>query len=140
MQILKQVKDLFLKLINLNDSPHGIALGFSIGLFLSILPTFGIGMIIALALCPLIKTNPVSTYIGTLIVNPFNGIFIYSFNYWVGTLIIKTNSVFKIPKSFQELSNISQQLVIGSFITAILSSTTFYFLIKQIVKLTQTKK
>ncbi|MFA5858920.1 MAG: DUF2062 domain-containing protein [Elusimicrobiota bacterium] len=125
------VKENVRKVLVLNDSVHGIALGFAIGLFLSVLPTFGIGMVAALALCPVLKINPVSTYAGTLLVNPFTGIFVYGFNYWVGTLVIKPGNSqgFVIPKSFSGLLDMSWQLVIGSFVNAIILFVVSYYIV-----------
>ena len=44
----KRIRDMLRKLVTLNGDPHGIALGFAMGLTLSVIPTFSIGMFTAL--------------------------------------------------------------------------------------------
>jgi uncharacterized protein (DUF2062 family) len=71
-------------LLSLNGSPRGIAAGFAVGLGLSLVPIPFAGMFVALALVPVLRVNPVATYLGTAVVNPFTGPFIYFFELWLG--------------------------------------------------------
>ncbi|MEZ4384037.1 MAG: DUF2062 domain-containing protein [Nannocystaceae bacterium] len=71
-------------LLSLNGSPRGIAAGFAVGLGLSLVPIPFAGMFVALALVPVLRVNPVSTYLGTAVVNPVTGPFIYFFELWLG--------------------------------------------------------
>lgn len=71
-------------LMTLGGSPRGIAGGFSLGLSLSLVPIPFAGMILALALAPVLRCNLPATYLGTAVVNPVTGPFIYFAELWVG--------------------------------------------------------
>lgn len=60
-------KWLYLKLFRINDSPHKIAFGIGIGVFLGIMP--GTGPIAALAFAHFFKLNKASAFIGSIITN-----------------------------------------------------------------------
>lgn len=75
-------------LLTLGGSPRGIAGGFTLGLVLSLVPIPFAGMLIALALAPLLRLNLPATYVGTAIVNPLSGAFIYGAELWVGMWLL----------------------------------------------------
>ncbi len=72
------------KLLRLNGTPHGIALGFTLGLVCSLIPIPFLGMGIALLLSPVLGGNVPATYFGTAVVNPLTGPAIYFGELWVG--------------------------------------------------------
>lgn len=71
-------------LLTLNGSPRGVAGGFALGLSLSLVPIPFAGMLLALAVAPLLRCNLAATYAGTAVVNPFTGPFIYFAELWLG--------------------------------------------------------
>jgi hypothetical protein len=74
-------------LIRRTNTPHKLALGFALGVGLSFFPVPFLGMFLALGLALLFRLNIISTYIGTLIVNPVTGILFYGIDYAVGVLV-----------------------------------------------------
>lgn len=81
-----------LGLLRLNGSPHGIALGFTIGLSCSLIPIPFLGMFVALALAPLLGANLPATYFGTALVNPLTGPAIYFAELWVGARLLSVSA------------------------------------------------
>lgn len=75
-------------LMTLNGSPRGIAGGFSLGLSLSLLPVPFAGMLVALASAPLLRCNLPATYLGTAVVNPLTGPFIYFAELYLGMAVL----------------------------------------------------
>lgn len=74
------------KLLSLNDSPHDIALGLSLGMFIGFLPIMGIQMAVVLVfVLPFRKANKIAAVAGVWVTNPLTVIPIYAFIYWVGT-------------------------------------------------------
>lgn len=71
-------------LLTLNGTPWGIAGGFALGLTLSLVPIPFAGMFVALAAAPVLRCNLVATYLGSAVVNPFTGPFIYFAELWLG--------------------------------------------------------
>ncbi|MBX3438484.1 MAG: DUF2062 domain-containing protein [Planctomycetaceae bacterium] len=77
-------------LLMLDDTPHSIALGAAIGVFISLTPTVGIQMLIvffvALLTRPFFRFNKMAAVIAVYISNPLTVVPLYWFNYTVGTL------------------------------------------------------
>jgi uncharacterized protein (DUF2062 family) len=74
-----------LRLLRLNASPHGIALGFTLGLGLSLFPVPFLGMLVALALAPVCGASLPAVYAGTAVVNPLTGAAFYFGELWLGS-------------------------------------------------------
>lgn len=74
--------------MRLNGSPHGIAGGFALGVALSLFPIPFAGMLLALALAPVLRLNPPATYLGTAVVNPLTGAVFYFGELWVGLALL----------------------------------------------------
>ncbi len=81
-----------LGLLKLNGSPHGIALGFTLGLGCSLVPVPFLGMFVALALAPVLGGNLPATYFGSAIVNPLTGPGIYFAELWVGATLLSVSA------------------------------------------------
>ncbi|MCA9704819.1 MAG: DUF2062 domain-containing protein [Myxococcales bacterium] len=71
-------------LMTLGGTPRGIAGGFALGLSLSLVPIPFLGMLVALAVAPALRCNLPATYLGTAVVNPVTGPFLYFAELWVG--------------------------------------------------------
>ncbi|WP_061810255.1 DUF2062 domain-containing protein [Rossellomorea vietnamensis] len=61
---LRELKCLTLKLLRLKDNAHSIALGFTVGLLINFVPSFGIGPIISTAGAKIFKGNPFAGLVG----------------------------------------------------------------------------
>lgn len=89
-----QFVQIWKKLLSLNDSPHDIALGLALGIFIGFLPIMGIQMAVVLVFAlPFRKANKVAAVAGVWITNPLTVIPIYAFIYWVGTFFYPAKSV-----------------------------------------------
>ncbi len=131
----KRVKILFKKILTTNDSPHKLAMGFAIGVFWGIMPTFGIAIIFSLPTAVLLKANKVTTILGTFVSNPFTTPFFYAFSYKMGSFILDLNplpfswDIFKI----ENILSISKSLLVGSVISAIVTAFISYGIILVVI-------
>ena len=85
--MLVRVRMAVLRLLRLNASPHGVALGFTLGLGLSLFPIPFVGMLAALALAPIVGASVPATYAGTAVVNPLTGAAFYFAELWLGSVL-----------------------------------------------------
>lgn len=80
-------------ILQLDDTPHSIALGTAVGMFIGMTPTVGIQMglvmLFAFLVRPLFYFNRVAAVITVYISNPLTLVPIYWFNYQVGTLFVE---------------------------------------------------
>ncbi|NQV91077.1 DUF2062 domain-containing protein [Candidatus Woesearchaeota archaeon] len=131
-------KDLLKLIATGNNTPHQVALGSAIGLFVSIIPTFVVGMLIALYIAWDRKLNMLSTFLGTMIVNPFTFPFVYFADYTLGDYIISH----KIPLSFptsQPITAYASRLYLGGFVFAVIASIILYIAVYYVAKYYQEK-
>jgi uncharacterized protein (DUF2062 family) len=76
------------RLIVLRSSPHRIAAGFALGVFIGLTPTFGLQMLMAGVLATMLRVNPIAALVSVHVTNWVTFIPIYAFNYEVGHLIV----------------------------------------------------
>lgn len=85
-------RTLLRQLLMLEDTPHSVALGTAIGMFIGMTPTVGIQMLIVVVVSflttPLFRFNRMAALITVYISNPLTMLPIYWANYKVGTLLI----------------------------------------------------
>ncbi len=67
---------------------HQIAMGVAIGFFVGWLPIVGIQMVVAVVVCQVFRANKIVPIFPIWLTNPVTIVPIYSFNYWVGWLIV----------------------------------------------------
>ncbi len=90
--LAKRVKKFFVyRVLSLDDTPHRIALGVAIGIFVTWTPTIGLQMALTIALSLLLRANK---FVGVPFVwlsNPFTLVPVYGPNYMVGSWILGGN-------------------------------------------------
>ncbi|WP_432798399.1 DUF2062 domain-containing protein [Poriferisphaera sp. WC338] len=77
----------FRRLVKLRATPHDVAMGSSIGVFVAFTPTIGLQMVIAGVLATLMRTSRPAAIIPVWISNPVTMGPIFAITYWVGKLV-----------------------------------------------------
>lgn len=146
------------KILGLNDSPHSIALGVGIGMFVAFTPTAPLQMLLAFSLAWLFKANKTAAVIPTWVTNPITNPPIFFGQYLTGaylfgyplvdkqTFAIYSKQVMEftiwepvnlfhqvVALISQTWKDIGQPLLIGSLIWAIVFGIAFYFITRKIV-------
>jgi uncharacterized protein (DUF2062 family) len=123
------------KLLSLRASPHQIALGFAIGVFIGIFPTFGLGGLVIISLAALSSFNIPAALLGTVIGNPLFA------SVWITLTCLLTGispGEIKLPKeTFHEIlvhySQIGLRYLIGNFgISLIVAIASYFILIRAV--------
>ncbi len=68
----------------MDGDPHQIASGYSLGIFIGMMPLVGVKAFIAMAIASLFKWNKLAAGIGVFNINPLTAPFIFGLNYLVG--------------------------------------------------------
>jgi uncharacterized protein (DUF2062 family) len=136
-------------LVRLRRSPRAIAGGFALGTFVAFSPTMGVQFFIAISLATVLNLNRPAACVTIWITNVATMAPIYTFNYWVGSLICSGPSVGYVSKVFLELTakliklnvwdiidqfqiimglgkDIVVPLIIGSFIVSVIAAGLVY--------------
>lgn len=131
----RKFKQIILSLLSLNNTPQEIALGSAIGVFIGILPLYGLHTLLVVIAAVLIRpANKIAILIGTNISLPPTVPFITWAGYEIGRLILKNGF---LPLHWSDFKNITLQKVInsypplflGSFILGIICAAVAYFLV-----------
>jgi uncharacterized protein len=107
-----------LRILHVSDSPHKIALGVAIGILVGWTPIIGPHMIMALALCALLRANKLVGVASVWISNPLTFPLIYPPGYLVGRVVVGLWKGQTSAGSMKEVEAVLHQISsIGSIFT-----------------------
>jgi len=131
---------LYFKIFLINDTPHKIAFGFAIGIFVGILP--GAGIIAALFLSFLFRVNRAAALLGSLLTNTWLSIVTFLLSIKIGSAIMGIdwhaayNRAMVFIKNFQwseigkaSVFDIVLPLALGYLVISFSAGLTAYILI-----------
>lgn len=150
------MRPVFKGLIRLRGSPQAIAGGFSLGLFIAFTPTIGVQIVLALFLATVLNVNRPAAVLAVWITNPVTIPAIFTFNYWLGSLIWDGPSVSVVSRRLFEMAtqlttldlwaitdqfsavaelgiDIIVPLILGSIIAGTLSSILTYVILLRLL-------
>lgn len=131
-------------ILMLDDTPHSIALGTAIGMFVGMTPTVGIQMLIVLSVGFLVRPffgfNRIAAVLTVYVTNPFTIIPIYWFNYQVGTFFFPSSVTYEdfvavvqfdrrgewFVRAVSLISELGSPLLIGCLVVATVCSLLTY--------------
>ncbi len=107
--IWKKIRRFVLKrILHADDSPHSIAMGIGIGIFVGLTPTVGLQMVIALALAAAFRANKLVCIPMVWITNPVTLWPIYLACLRVGTLLIGSAGPSDDPENASQIYALEQ--------------------------------
>ena len=128
------------RLLRLNNTPSEIALGVSIGVFIGVLPVYGLHTLLVVAAAMLVRpANKIAILLGTNISLPPTVPAITWAGYELGRLVFPGDfeplswSFFK-NITLEKISHYYPPLFIGSIILGVICASIFYLLTFLIVK------
>lgn len=136
----KRLKEVFLSLLHLNNTPHEIALGTAIGVFIAILPVYGLHTVLVVIAALLVRpANKIAILAGTNISLPPTVPFITWAGYEIGRFLLGnkfsplTRTDFK-NLTWQKIWSLYPPLFAGSVVLGAVCAIIFYFLVFFFVK------
>jgi uncharacterized protein (DUF2062 family) len=128
------------RLLRLHGTPHGIALGFTLGVGLSLIPVPFLGMVLAIVCAPLIRASVPATYLGTAVVNPVTGAAFYFAELWLGSALLgvpvpawNEAQGWSSEQWLTLLGDLLPAFALGGGLTALGASVTVYPLVRALV-------
>ena len=87
--VARKLKRFFIyRVLSLDDTPHRIALGVAIGIFVAWTPTMGLQMVLTVLLCTLFQANKLVGVPFVWISNPLTLVPVYGPNYLLGRWLL----------------------------------------------------
>jgi uncharacterized protein (DUF2062 family) len=93
------------KIVRLNDTPHSIATGASIGMFIGMLPVYGFQMIISASIAAVSRVNKIAAVVPVWITNPVTIPFVLYLQYLIGKLFLGSQDV---PTAWEKISAVGR--------------------------------
>ncbi len=137
------------RVLSLDDTPHRIALGVAVGIFITWTPTIGLQMVLTVAMATLLGANKLVGVPFVWISNPATLFPIYAPNYWVGCKILSKKADAwrtigaavsfdgtwweRFTHWFTETSAIFWELWVGSLVMAIVLGMLTYFAVYRMI-------
>ena len=143
-KLIPSPRDLLRTILTLDDSPHHVALGVAIGMFIGLTPTVGVQMLVVITLAfltrRLFEFNRLAALLTVYVTNPITTLPIYWFNYEIGTYFVDgqmTYEAFGAVFEYHSLATwwdavcglflkIGAPLIVGSLIVATVVSLPTY--------------
>ncbi|MBU2634628.1 MAG: DUF2062 domain-containing protein [Nanoarchaeota archaeon] len=141
-KIRKKIKKHFIEVIKIKKSPHSMALGFAIGTFIAIFPTWGLTFLLGLIVIALFpKVNKFTLLLAFIIWNPLITAPLYLWAYKLGTLIFGSTPIVKFNIIIlDQFYNFSRRFIVGISIISLIISIISYFIVKLIAQAYKNKK
>lgn len=125
------------RLSRLQDSPHAIALGFAIGVFMSFSPFLGFHLVLSGAAAWLLRGHIMASIIGNFLGNPFTYPFMWALVYQCGNALLGRGAVtmagspdFPAPEIFSGAWELFLPMLAGSIPVGVGMGLLFYFPVK----------
>lgn len=141
-KIGRRVRYLYLKLLLVPDTPHRVALGLAIGIFVGFTPTVPLQTIIVLPIAWLLRGSKIAAIVGIWISNPLTIPPIYAAVFYIGRLITPFGRNSALPENwdFSDLVDVGWDAALAGIAGGIVLGTiaaplTYYLFKKNIGKL-----
>ncbi len=134
-KIKQRVGHFIQQLANENSTPHPIALGFTLGTFIAILPTPGFGAFLALSLTLVFKNiNRLAVVVSIAIWNPLLLVPFYYVCYLLGSILLDRPIQLEELSLYQLLYEYTNAFLLGNIILActmaVVSYGSIYYLMR----------
>ena len=136
-QFKKRVRKYIHKLAETNTTEHDIAIGFSIGTFIAIIPTPFFNIILGLLVVFIYKkVNKLALFGAMALWNPITNIPLTILSYKIGDIIFGGIAIVKYDQEIVNIIlNFSRKYLLGNFIIAIVLSVVSYFVVVLLVRM-----
>jgi uncharacterized protein len=142
MKFLNFIKKLLvgniIKTLQLGGDPKKVAGGFAIGWLIGFTPFVGFQFLISLGLAGIFKVNKVAAVLAVFNTNLFTGIFIFIFNFKVGTFLLGVQPEFVFPDTVDYLfiktiagagTDVLLSLLLGGIVNGIPTAILIYHIL-----------
>ena len=132
MKYILKLKEYILRFSKKGLTPHEIALGVALGIFVAFIPLFGTHTVTAIALASILRVNTLVVLLGTQISNPLTFPLQLFVSAEIGSLILH-GQFLEITFSHEMSALLSHYLlpiIVGGLVLGVVGSGASYLLVK----------
>lgn len=139
--ILRGVRHAYKKMLRVKSSPHDVALGLALGVFIGLLPIIPFQTVTVLVLAVLLRCSKLTAVLGTLISNPLNIPFLYFIMFRLGRFFLPdlrgrfNPEHLTIVDLLQTGWHVFGTMLLGGVLVGLPSAVIAYFLARYLTKL-----
>ncbi|MDA8078942.1 MAG: DUF2062 domain-containing protein [Nitrospiraceae bacterium] len=130
------------QILSIRESPHRIALAFSVGIFIGMSPLLGIHTLLGIAVAWQFRLNKLVTLVGVYVTNPWTIIPIYTFGTWMGAKLLGVRHILPdidwshitLMGFISDFRHLLMPFVVGTTFIGTISALAGYALIYHSVK------
>lgn len=135
MRYAAKLKDYLLRFSKKGLTPHEIALGIAVGVFVAFIPLFGTHTVTAIGLASLLRVNTLIVLLGAQISNPLTFPFQLFISAEVGSLLLNGRFLeIKFTRDISYLDHYIAPILVGSLVLGLCCSGISFLLVKRLLK------
>lgn len=139
--LLRGLRHAYKKMLRVKSSPHDVALGLSLGVFIGLLPIIPFQTVTVLVLAVALRCSKLTALLGTLISNPLNIPFLYFIMYRLGRFFLPDLRGRYNPEHLTILDllqtgwHVLATMLLGGVLLGIPTALAAYFLARYLTRL-----
>lgn len=117
-------------------TPHEVSTSFAIGVFITALPTLGLGLGLFVVLLYFVRwLSKIALFGSVLVLNPAVKPVVYALSYWVGDLLVDPEPVVFFDVVILDYAfNVTRRLLLGNVLVAIGLSAVSYVVARAVIR------
>ena len=122
-------------ILSAEKTAHSIALGFSVGSFIAILPLFGLSIVVGLAIALLWKdVHKIALFFALAFWNPVSLVPVYLLSFHIGDLLFGNTPIVEYELDLvYRVFHLSRRLLVGNLLLGLFIALCSYPLMKRLV-------
>ncbi|MFH1134960.1 MAG: DUF2062 domain-containing protein [Pseudomonadota bacterium] len=135
--ILRRARYIYLRLILLPGTPHNLAMGLAVGVFVGFLPIIPIQTLVAVVLAFVFRGSKIAAAVGTWVTNPVTVPPLYALFFLIGRTLTPFGRGAQFPKTWDiyQIAQIGTDVVlaglIGGAVLGFIFAPLSYFLMRK---------
>lgn len=149
LRFFRWIRYKYLTFIRIKDKPHNIAVGAALGISLDVVPTFGLGVVVAFFIARLIRVNSLAAVISAVVFKLAIPFFVF-INIKTGGVFIEDPDVLNTERYARaellpnpwlgfDWSHLGQSYLLGSVVNAAVIFVVTYLVVLQFVRWRRSK-
>jgi len=123
----ERISQMWIRMRQLEGTPHYVAVGLSVGVFISFMPIIPFQTVVAIALAFLVRGSKSAAVLGTWLSNPLTIPLVYYLDYQLGCVLLGNQATLKNIEfeSFSELMELGLEVTWAMIVGSLVIGGTF---------------